>query len=78
VTFSDFIVDVVPAFEVPWWALDEKCWDICDSGSNTWLRTNPKKHSEWSAELNRRTGGLLVPTVKMLKAWNRNVDSRPA
>jgi hypothetical protein len=75
VTFSDFIVDVVPAFEVPWWALDGECWDICDSGSNTWLRTNPKKHTEWSAELNRRTGGLLVPTVKMLKAWNRNVGS---
>jgi hypothetical protein len=75
VTFSDFIIDVVPAFAVPWWALDGEGWDICNSGSNTWLRTDPRKHTERSAEINRRTGGLLVPTVKMLKAWNRNVGS---
>jgi hypothetical protein len=73
--FSDFVVDVVPAFAVPWWDLDGQGWDICDSGSDTWLRTDPRKHTERSAEINRRTGGLLVPTVKMLKAWNRTVNS---
>lgn len=73
--FSDFVVDVVPAFAVPWWDLDGQGWDICDSGSDTWLRTDPKKHTERSAEINRRTRGQLVPTVKMLKAWNRTVNS---
>jgi tRNA nucleotidyltransferase (CCA-adding enzyme) len=30
ITFSDFIVDVVPAFVRPWWTWDDG-WDICDS-----------------------------------------------
>ena len=36
ITFSDFIVDVVPAFVRPWWAWDDG-WDICDSGSDGWI-----------------------------------------
>jgi len=73
ITFSDFVVDVVPAFAVPWWDFEGGGWDICDSGGDAWLRTNPKMHTERSAEVNSRTGGLLVPTVKMLKAWNRTI-----
>src|SRR5262249_46666841 len=49
-------------------------WDICDSGSDDWLRTDPKKHTEISIKINKRCGGLLVPTVKMLKAWNRTAN----
>ena len=71
ITFADFTVDVVPAFSLPW--PFNHGWDICDSGSNTWIRTNPKRHIEISSKVNKRTGGLLVPTVKMLKAWNRTV-----
>lgn len=68
ITFSDFTVDVVPAF-TPWW--DSDSLDICNSGDESWIRTNPRKHIEISSKINQRTGGLLVPTVKMLKAWNR-------
>ena len=74
ITFRDFVVDVVPAFAPPWWDLDGGGWDICDSGSDAWLRTDPKKHTERSAKINKRCGGLLVPTVKMLKAWNRTAN----
>ena len=72
VTFRDFLIDVVPAFAVPW--LAGSGWDICDSGGMSWLRTNPDRHSVRSTEVNDRTGGLLVPTVKMLKAWNRTAS----
>jgi Second Messenger Oligonucleotide or Dinucleotide Synthetase domain len=68
ISFSDFTVDVVPAF-TPWWESDSL--DICNSGDDAWIRTNPRKHIEISSKINQRTGGLLVPTVKMLKAWNR-------
>lgn len=68
ISFTDFTVDVVPAF-TPWW--DSSSLDICNSGDNTWIRTNPRKHIEISSQVNQRTGGLLVPSVKMLKAWNR-------
>ena len=72
ITFTDFIVDVVPAFVRPWWTWDEG-WEICDSGSDSWITTNPKKHVEISATANKAHGGHLVPRIKQLKAWNRTV-----
>ena len=72
ITFSDFIIDVVPAFVRPWWTWDDG-WDICDSGSDRWIATNPKRHVEISAGANRLHGGQLVPRIKQLKAWNRTV-----
>jgi hypothetical protein len=68
ISFSDFTVDVVPAFPV-WW--DSNTLDICNSGAGTWIRTSPQKHVEISSKINKRAAGLLVPSVKMLKAWNR-------
>jgi hypothetical protein len=70
ITFTDFVVDVVPAFVRPWWTWSEG-WEICDSGSDSWITTNPKKHVEISAAANRAHGGHLVPRIKQLKAWNR-------
>jgi predicted nucleotidyltransferase len=70
ITFSDFVVDVVPAFTRPWWAWSEG-WEICDSGSDSWITTNPTKHVEISSAANRAHGGHLVPRIKQLKAWNR-------
>lgn len=69
IRFSDFTVDVVPAFET-WW--DSDVLDICNSGDGTWIRTSPGKHIKISSAVNTRTGGLLVPSVKMIKAWNRS------
>ena len=68
IRYSAFTVNVVPAF-TPWW--DSSSLDICNSGDNAWIRTNPREHIEISSKINQRTGGLLVPSVKMLKAWNR-------
>lgn len=73
IAFTDFIVDVVPAFPRPWWAWDTSGLDICDSGRDRWITTNPKRHVEISARANRAHGGQLVPRIKQLKAWNRNV-----
>jgi hypothetical protein len=69
ITFTDFIVDVVPAFVRPWWTWNEG-WEICDSGSDSWITTNPKKHVEISATANKAHRGHLVPRIKQLKAWN--------
>jgi hypothetical protein len=72
IAFSDFIVDVVPGFVRPWWA--DAGWDICDSGSDSWISTNPKRHVEISAMANQVHDGQLVPRIKQLKAWNRTVS----
>lgn len=68
ISFSDFTVDVVPVFAT-WW--DSDVLDICNSSDDTWIRTNPSKHIKISSEINKRTAKLLVPSVKMIKAWNR-------
>ncbi len=73
ITFTDFVVDVVPAFALPWHSWNTG-WEICDSGSNSWITTNPKRHVELSATGNSAHGGHLVPRIKQLKAWNRTVS----
>jgi hypothetical protein len=76
ITFTDFIVDVVPAFVRPWWSTwDEESWDICDSGSDRWIVTNPKRHVEISSKANALHDGELVPRIKQLKAWNRTAGT---
>ena len=69
IRFSDFVIDVVPAFALPWYSWSSG-WEICDSQSSGWITTNPKKHVELSATANRAHGGHLVPRIKQLKAWN--------
>jgi hypothetical protein len=68
IRFSDFTVDVVPAFGI-WW--ESGVLDICNSGDGSWIRTSPQKHIEISGKVNKRADGLVVPAVKMLKASNR-------
>lgn len=69
ILFTDFAVDVVPAFYRKGGG-----YLLCDSGSNRYISTDPKRHIEISAGHNRDHGGDLVPVVKMIKAWNRNID----
>jgi hypothetical protein len=75
ITFSDFMVDVVPAFARPWWTWDDESWEICDSGNDRWIVTNPKRHVAISSKANTLHDGDLVPRIKQLKAWNRTVGS---
>lgn len=70
ITFTDFVVDVVPAFHrngggflIP-----------STHAGGYWLQTDPKKHVEISAASNKAHQGDLVPLVKMIKCWNRTID----
>lgn len=69
ITFKDFVVDVVPAFY-----RSGGGYLICDSGPNKWIPTNPKQHIDISSTHNKTHNGDLVPLIKMLKAWNRQID----
>ncbi len=67
IQFTDFIVDVVPAFH-----RNGGGFLIPNSVTQSWLSTDPKKHEQiWSAA-NELHNGDLVPLIKMLKAWNRS------
>lgn len=65
IQFSDFQVDVVPAFY-----RQGGGYLIADSVSKAWIGTDPKKHIELSSAANTAHSGDLVPLIKMIKGWN--------
>jgi len=66
---EEFSIDVIPAFET-----NSELYKIPHVSENTdiWLESNPKIHGEKLTEANDTTNGLLVPLVKLLKAWKRD------
>jgi hypothetical protein len=66
ITFSDFCVDVVPAFNRKGGG-----YLIPDSIQRRWIETDPKRHVEIWTEANKKHGYKLVPIIKMVKAWNK-------
>jgi len=67
VTFDDFQVDVVPAFN-----RQGGGYLIPDTTKGRWISTDPKKHVAIWSESNAVHNGDLVPLIKMLKAWNKS------
>lgn len=70
ITFTDFVVDVVPAFNRRGGG-----YLIPNSSENIWISTNPKVHVTLMSDKNRAHNGDLVPVIKMIKGWNKTIDS---
>jgi hypothetical protein len=70
VQFPDFRVDVIPAMR---WHTG--CYVIPDEQQEKWIYTDPQKFAERLAMLNQRHGGMLLPLIKIIRAWNRSVES---
>lgn len=66
--FSEFRLDVVPAFK---W--DAGYYTIPDSVRKVWLRTDPIEFASRITATNKTMGNSLVPLIKMVKGWNRDV-----
>lgn len=69
ITFTDFVVDVVPAFHRTGGG-----YLIPSSTQQRWISTNPTTHESYVTQANQSHSGDLVPLVKMIKAWNRNIN----
>jgi hypothetical protein len=70
ISFSDFKVDVVPAFNRRGGG-----FLIPNTLQNEWISTDPRQHiTIWSAA-NTSHNGDLVPLIKMIKAWNKKNGS---
>lgn len=69
IRFEDFLVDVVPGFN-----RQGGGYLIPNSITQAWISTDPKKHVEISSAANAAHNGDLIPLVKMIKAWNKNID----
>lgn len=70
IQFTDFVVDVVPAFNRKGGG-----YLIPNSITQTWLSTDPKRHVEIWSESNRNHNADLIPLMKMLKSWNRETST---
>jgi hypothetical protein len=68
IIFTDFRVDVVPGFNRKGGG-----YLIPNSISGSWIATNPKVHVDLMTEQNKSHAGDLVPLVKMIKGWNKNI-----
>lgn len=68
IRFEDFKVDVVPAFY-----RQGGGYLIPNSISQSWISTDPKKHVDIMSSSNSVHNGDMVPLVKMIKGWNRNI-----
>jgi hypothetical protein len=66
ITFTDFKVDVVPAFTRPGGG-----FLIPNTIQNEWVATDPRKHITIWSDANRAHNGDLVPLIKMIKGWNK-------
>ncbi len=69
ITFDDFIVDVVPAFNRTGGG-----YLIPNSAEGTWISTNPKVHIDLLNTQNTYHNGKLVPLIKMVKRWNKFIN----
>lgn len=69
ITFSDFRVDVVPAFN-----RSGGGYLIPDSPNDAWISTDPTKHDAALTAANKAHSGDLIPVVKMVKGWNRIIS----
>lgn len=69
IQFTDFVVDVVPAFR-----REGGGYLIPNSTRQTWIATDPTKHVQILSDANTKHNGDLVPLIKMVKGWNRNID----
>lgn len=70
IQFTDFLVDVVPGFN-----RSGGGFLIPNSITQSWLSTDPKEHVEMLSTANKWHNGDLVPLIKMLKAWNKQINN---
>lgn len=69
ITFTDFKVDVVPAFYMKGGG-----YLIPDSIDGEWIATAPTFHHSNLTDSNKWHNGDLIPVIKMMKGWNRCIN----
>ena len=69
ITFTDFVVDVVPAFH-----RNGGGYLIPSTTQQRWISTDPTIHETYISRSNQAHAGNLVPLIKMIKAWNRAIN----
>jgi hypothetical protein len=63
--------DVVPAF-----LRSDGAFVIPDEQLGKWISSDPRIHRDLATEKNRACDGKWKPLIKMLKGWNRHIETR--
>lgn len=69
ITFTDFKVDVVPAFY-----RQGGGYLIPNANTNGWISTDPTVHATVLTAANKAHNSDLVPLAKMIRGWNRVIN----
>lgn len=69
ISFSDFEVDVVPCYNRKGGG-----YIIPNSITGKWISTNPQAHENHTTASNKAHGGDIVPLIKMVRGWNREIN----
>ncbi|MCP3439790.1 nucleotidyltransferase [Bradyrhizobium sp. CCGUVB14] len=69
-TFSDFKVDAVPCYN-----RQGGGYLIPNSLAGNWISTNPPAHEAHTTASNKAHNGDIVPLIKMIRRWNREINS---
>lgn len=69
ITFTDFTVDVVPCYNRKGGG-----FLIPDSKNDVWVETNPPAHETHTSNANKAHNGDIVPLIKMMRGWNRQIN----
>jgi hypothetical protein len=70
ISFTDFEVDVVPCYN-----RQGGGFLIPNSKAGMWISTNPPVHDTATKEANKAHNGDIVPLIKMIRGWNREINS---
>lgn len=68
---SHIDIDCVPAIEIPG---SNHIW-VGDRNDDAWIKSSPKLHHAALTKANQLCDGRAVPTIKLLKAWNKSLPS---
>jgi hypothetical protein len=69
ITFTDFEVDVVPCYNRTGGG-----FLIPNSHTDSWISTNPPAHDKTTSDANKAHNGDIVPLIKMIRGWNREIN----
>lgn len=72
VKFNYCYFEIVPAIG---FTDNEELFKIPDKSGTGWQKTYPKIPDKWMTQENKKSEGLFIPTIKMLKRW-RDIHCR--
>ncbi len=68
-----WVFDIVPAVPIDNYEGSGIAYYLIPDGNGDWIRTDPRKDQTLVTETNQKLGGDLLPTIRLLKAWNKRI-----